>query len=116
MGNRRSCSPQFNDQTVDVQFSWMKQYKIDVAALQRFNPNGIEGPVRDAITAKVKTASEKYMALSFTLCMMLPTWTEYAIGGKNRLDEQNETIHPVTCLCKTKRQTGGMHLGLWVQR
>lgn len=50
----------FSDQTVDVQFSWMQQYDLDVAALQRFNPNGIEGPVRDAITAKVKTAAEKY--------------------------------------------------------
>lgn len=50
----------FNDQTVDAQFSWMKQFNLDVAALQRFNPNGIEGPVRDAITAKVKAAAEKY--------------------------------------------------------
>lgn len=50
----------FSDQTVDVHFSWMKQYNLDVAALQRFNPNGIEGPIRDAITAKVKTAAEKY--------------------------------------------------------
>lgn len=50
----------FNDQTVDVHFSWMKQYNLDVAALQRFNPNGIEGPVRDAVTAKVKLAAEKY--------------------------------------------------------
>lgn len=50
----------YDDQTVDVQFSWMKQYGIDVAALQRFNPNGVEGPIRDAVTAKVKTYAEKY--------------------------------------------------------
>jgi len=31
---------------------------IDGAALQRFNPNGQEGPIRDAVTAKVKTAAE----------------------------------------------------------
>ncbi|NHA03571.1 lectin [Mucilaginibacter sp. HC2] len=48
----------FNDQTVNVQFQWMQQNNIDCAALQRFNPTGGEGPVRDAITAKVKTAAE----------------------------------------------------------
>lgn len=50
----------YDDQTVDVQFSWMKQYGIDVAALQRFNPNGVEGPIRDAVTTKVKKYAEKY--------------------------------------------------------
>lgn len=48
----------YNDQTVNTQFLWMKENGLDVAALQRFNPNGIEGPIRDAITAKVKTAAE----------------------------------------------------------
>jgi hypothetical protein len=48
----------FTDQTVNTQFLWMQQNNIDCAALQRFNPTGGEGPVRDAITAKVKTAAE----------------------------------------------------------
>jgi hypothetical protein len=48
----------FADQTVNTQFLWMQQNNIDCAALQRFNPTGGEGPVRDAITAKVKTAAE----------------------------------------------------------
>jgi hypothetical protein len=64
----------FSDQTVDVQFSWMSQYKIDVAALQRFNPNGSEGPVRDAMTAKVKTASEKYK-VKFYIMYDVSGWT-----------------------------------------
>lgn len=59
-GDAATLFSSFSDQTVDIQFSWMKQYNLDVAALQRFNPNGIEGPVRDAITEKVKTAAEKY--------------------------------------------------------
>ncbi|MVT10221.1 lectin [Chitinophaga tropicalis] len=50
----------FSDQTINTHFQWMQQYGIDAAALQRFNPNGQEGPVRDAITAKVKTAAENY--------------------------------------------------------
>jgi hypothetical protein len=36
----------------------MKDYGIDGAALQRFNPSGLEGPVRDAMAAKVKIAAE----------------------------------------------------------
>ncbi|WP_202409508.1 glycoside hydrolase family 71/99-like protein [Hufsiella arboris] len=64
----------FSDQTVDIQFSWMKQFDIDVAALQRFNPNGIEGPVRDAITAKVKAASEKY-GRKFYIMYDVSGWT-----------------------------------------
>lgn len=59
-GSPASLFSNYDDQTVDVQFSWMQQFDMDVAALQRFNPNGSEGPIRDAVTAKVKTAAEKY--------------------------------------------------------
>ncbi|MDX6356590.1 MAG: hypothetical protein QOF98_3493, partial [Streptomyces sp.] len=50
----------YDDQTVNTQFLWMQQNNIDTAALQRFNPTGSEGPIRDAITAKVRTAAETY--------------------------------------------------------
>ncbi|MDO6430828.1 glycoside hydrolase family 71/99-like protein [Flavitalea sp. BT771] len=59
-GDPATLFSSFSDQSVDIQFSWMQQNGLDGAALQRFNPNGIEGPVRDAITAKVRTAAEKY--------------------------------------------------------
>lgn len=64
----------FSDQTIDVHFSWMKQYNLDVAALQRFNPNGIEGPIRDAVTAKVKAAAEKYQR-KFYIMYDVSGWT-----------------------------------------
>ncbi|UAY50840.1 glycoside hydrolase family 71/99-like protein [Ferruginibacter albus] len=64
----------YDAQTVDVQFSWMQQYDLDVAALQRFNPNGIEGPVRDAVTAKVKTSAEKY-GRKFYIMYDVTQWT-----------------------------------------
>jgi hypothetical protein len=57
-GQQARLFSSFNDQTVNVQFQWMQQNGIDCAALQRFNPTGGEGPVRDAITAKVRTAAE----------------------------------------------------------
>jgi len=50
----------FSDQTVNVHFQWLQRDGIDGAALQRFNPNGQEGPVRNAITAKMRTAAETY--------------------------------------------------------
>ena len=59
-GQQARLFSSFSDQSVNVHFQWMQQFGIDCAALQRFNPNGTEGPVRDAITAKVRTAAETY--------------------------------------------------------
>lgn len=78
-GNLGNGSPaklysSFDDQTVDMQFSWMQQYDLDVAALQRFNPTGGEGPVRDAITAKVKTAAEAHNR-KFYIMYDVTQWT-----------------------------------------
>lgn len=64
----------FNDQTVNTHFLWMQQNGIDAAALQRFNPTGGEGPVRDAITAKVKTAAETY-GRKFYIMYDVSGWT-----------------------------------------
>ncbi|SEW51974.1 lectin [Chitinophaga arvensicola] len=64
----------FTDQTVNTHFLWMQQNGIDAAALQRFNPNGTEGPVRDAITAKVKTAAENY-GRKFYIMYDVSGWT-----------------------------------------
>jgi len=50
----------YDQQTVDTHFRWMQQYGCDTAALQRFNPFGGEGPTRDAMAAKVRSASEAY--------------------------------------------------------
>jgi hypothetical protein len=52
----------------------MQQYGIDAAALQRFNPTGGEGPVRDAITAKVRTAAETY-GRKFYIMYDVSGWT-----------------------------------------
>ncbi len=64
----------FSDQTVDVQFKWMHDYGIDGAALQRFNPSGIEGPVRDAMAAKVKIAAEAHN-VKFYIMYDVSGWT-----------------------------------------
>ncbi len=48
----------YDQQTVDTQFGWMRDNGCDTAALQRFNPTGGEGPTRDAMAAKVRSAAE----------------------------------------------------------
>jgi len=64
----------FTDQTIDMQFKWMKQYGIDGAALQRFNPSGLEGPVRDAMAAKTKIAAEAN-GVKFYIMYDVSGWT-----------------------------------------
>ncbi len=50
----------YDQQTVDTHFLWMQQNGCDTAALQRFNPNSAEGPTRDAMAAKVRSAAESH--------------------------------------------------------
>jgi Carbohydrate binding module (family 6) len=50
----------YDQSTVNVHFQLMQQNGCDTAALQRFDPNGSEGPTRNAVTAKVNTAAQAY--------------------------------------------------------
>ena len=50
----------YTNQTVDTHFLWMQENGIDCVALQRFNPNGMEGPTRDSMAVRVQKAAEKY--------------------------------------------------------
>ncbi|QEC45765.1 glycoside hydrolase family 71/99-like protein [Pseudobacter ginsenosidimutans] len=81
-GNPAHLFSNYDDQTVDVHFNWMKQYNLDCAALQRFNPNGIEGGIRDAVTARVKTAAEKYGRKFYIM---------YDVSGWNNMQTEVKT-------------------------
>ncbi|WP_321332123.1 glycoside hydrolase family 71/99-like protein [uncultured Bacteroides sp.] len=81
-GKSATLFSSYDDQTVDIQFSWMQQYGIDCAALQRFNPTGGEGSIRDAVTAKVKTAAEKY-GIKFYIMYDVSGWTNMQTEMKN---------------------------------
>jgi uncharacterized protein YjdB len=81
-GQQAKLFSSFNDQTVTTQFQWMQQNGIDCAALQRFNPTGGEGPVRDAITAKVKTAAEA-TGRKFYIMYDVSGWTNMQSEIKN---------------------------------
>ncbi|MEU9972213.1 discoidin domain-containing protein [Streptomyces sp. NPDC051014] len=64
----------YDQQTVNTHFLWMQQNDIDTAALQRFNPTGGEGPTRDAMAAKVRSAAEAY-GRKFYLMYDVSNWT-----------------------------------------
>jgi hypothetical protein len=50
----------YDQSTVNTHFRWMQQHGCDTAALQRFNPDSGEGPTRNAMAAKVRSAAEAY--------------------------------------------------------
>jgi hypothetical protein len=64
----------WTDQSVNAQFLWMEQNGIDTAALQRFNPTGGEGPTRDGMAQKVRTAAETY-GRKFYIMYDVSGWT-----------------------------------------
>ncbi|MGW2775307.1 discoidin domain-containing protein [Streptomyces olivaceoviridis] len=64
----------YDQQTVDTHFSWMSQYGVDTAALQRFNPTGGEGPTRDAMAQKVRSAAEAH-DVKFYIMYDVTGWT-----------------------------------------
>ncbi|WP_329102851.1 lectin [Micromonospora sp. NBC_01699] len=64
----------YDQQTVDTHFKWMQQYGCDTAALQRFNPNSSEGPTRDAMAARVRSAAER-TGRKFYIMYDVTNWT-----------------------------------------
>jgi hypothetical protein len=64
----------YDQQVVDTHFKWMRDYGCDTAALQRFNPVGGEGPMRDAMTVKVRSAAEAF-GRKFYIMYDVTSWT-----------------------------------------
>jgi chitodextrinase len=73
-GGVASLFSHYDQQTVDTHFGWMRDYGCDTAALQRFNPTGGEGPIRDAITAKVRSSAENF-GRKFYIMYDVTNWT-----------------------------------------
>ena len=57
-GSAATLFSSYDQSTVSKHFSLMAANGRDTAALQRFDPNGSEGPTRNAVTAKVNTAAQ----------------------------------------------------------
>jgi F5/8 type C domain/Fibronectin type III domain len=59
-GAQATLFSSYDQQSVNAHFQLMQQNGCDTAALQRFDPNGSEGPTRNAVTALVNTAAQTY--------------------------------------------------------
>jgi hypothetical protein len=57
-GSAPNLFSSYDQQVIDTHCSLMQANGIDTIALQRFDPNGSEGPTRNAITAKLNTAAQ----------------------------------------------------------
>ncbi|WP_062433779.1 fibronectin type III domain-containing protein [Herbidospora daliensis] len=75
-GQTANLFSSWDQQTIDTHFKWMRDYNCDTAALQRFNPFGAEGPIRDGITAKVRQAAEAY-GRKFYIMYDVTSWTNF---------------------------------------
>src|SRR5207244_1892588 len=73
-GQPASLFSSYDQQSVNTHFLWMQQNGCDTAALQRFNPNSSEGPTRDAMATKVRTAAETY-GRKFYIMYDVSGWT-----------------------------------------
>ncbi|MFD5028811.1 discoidin domain-containing protein [Streptomyces sp. NPDC058405] len=99
----------YDQQTVDTHFSWMQQYGIDTAALQRFNPNGGEGATRDAMAAKVRSAAEKH-GRKFYIMYDATSWTNMQPEMKA---DWLEKMKAYTASPAYARQNGKPVVGIW---
>ncbi|MFB7273483.1 discoidin domain-containing protein [Streptomyces sp. NPDC056244] len=99
----------YDQQTVDTHFSWMQQYGMDTAALQRFNPNGGEGATRDAMAAKVRSAAERY-GRKFYIMYDATGWTN--MQPEMKADWLNK-MQAYTASPAYARQNGKPVVGIW---
>jgi hypothetical protein len=99
----------YDQTTVNLHFQWMQQNNIDTAALQRFNPTGGEGPVRDAVTTRVRAAAETYGRKFYIM---------YDVGGWTNMQSEIKTdwltkMSAHATSSAYARQQGRPVVGIW---
>ncbi len=99
----------YDQQTVNVHFGWMQQNGCDTAALQRFNPTGGEGPTRDAMAAKVRSAAEA-TGRKFYIMYDVSGWTN--MQAEIKADWTNK-MAAHTSSSAYARQNGKPVVGIW---
>ncbi|MEV5750715.1 hypothetical protein AB0L00_23075 [Actinoallomurus sp. NPDC052308] len=99
----------YDQQTVDTHFAWMRQYGCDTAALQRFNPTGGEGPTRDAMASKVRSAAESH-GVKFYIMYDVSGWTN--MQSEIKADWTNK-MRTHTSSSAYARQNGRPVVGIW---
>ncbi|MFC0110863.1 glycoside hydrolase family 71/99-like protein [Kibdelosporangium aridum] len=99
----------YDQSTVDIHFRWMQQYGCDTAALQRFNPVGGEGPTRDAMATKVRTAAEA-TGRKFYIMYDVTNWTDMQSQIKT---DWSSKMSALTSSSAYARQNGKPVVGIW---
>ena len=99
----------YDQQTVDTHFLWLQQNGIDTAALQRFNPNGGEGPTRDAMAQKVRSSAERY-GRKFYIMYDVSDWTNMQSEIKA---DWTDTVHAHTASPAYAVQNGKPVVCVW---
>ncbi|MFI9383800.1 Bbp16 family capsid cement protein [Kutzneria sp. NPDC052558] len=108
-GQPATLFSEYDSQTVDTHFLWMSQHGCDTAALQRFNPNGSEGPTRDAVTAKVRTSAEAH-GVKFYIMYDATGWT--SMQSEMKADWTSK-MSAYTASPMYARQNGKPVVGIW---
>jgi len=111
LGNGRPASlfSSYDQQTVDTHFRWMRENDLDTAALQRFNPVGGEGPIRDAVTVKVRNAAEQ-TGRKFYIMYDVSGWTDMQQQIK---DDWTAKMKAYTVSPAYAKQNGKPVVGIW---
>lgn len=99
----------YDQSTVNAQFLSMQQNGCDTAALQRFNPTGGEGPIRDAVTARVRTAAETH-GRKFYIMYDVTGWTNMQSEIKN---DWTTKMSAYTASSAYARQNGKPVVCIW---
>ncbi|MFI6235461.1 lectin [Micromonospora sp. NPDC050784] len=108
-GQPASLFSSYDQQTVDTHFRWMQENGLDTAALQRFNPVGGEGPIRDAVTIKVRNAAEEF-GRKFYIMYDVSGWTDMQQQIK---DDWTSKMTAYTASPAYAKQNGKPVVGIW---
>jgi hypothetical protein len=108
-GQPASLFSSYDQQTVDTHFRWMRENDLDTAALQRFNPVGGEGPIRDAVTVKVRNAAESF-GRKFYIMYDVSGWTDMQQQIK---DDWTTKMKAYAASPAYAKQDGKPVVGIW---
>ncbi|AGZ40935.1 hypothetical protein [Actinoplanes friuliensis] len=108
-GQPASLFSSYDQQTVDTHFRWMRENDLDTVALQRFNPVGGEGPIRDAVTVKVRNAAEAF-GRQFYIMYDVSGWTDMQQQIK---DDWTTKIKAYAASPAYAKQNGRPVVGIW---
>ncbi|WP_336726076.1 hypothetical protein [Cellulosimicrobium cellulans] len=99
----------YDQQTVDTHLRWMAENGIHTAALQRFNPFGGEGPTRDVMASRTRTAAER-AGVKFYVMYDVSDW--YAMRNQITQDWTTKMSAHVASPAYA-RQNGKPVVGIW---